>query len=308
MNIVWFAEVIPEEAVGEKSTVNAIDLNSNISLPLPTIHEDDKSLPEYQTSVPITGHRDFRRRSHIIAPADVHANNLDTDNGVADTVLNGKEANLKKHGDTTDASFNKGRNHDDNFLTVPGGVARDQDKDNDTSMIFCGLEKGDVQENNDNVVSKGFDEDFVTMKELSTVLAGVENDEVTDGEMCTVSTNDERTICSSENVNATVADAKTMVVKDENDNELKTGNQVRQTAQPDYFPDPPQEFWVRSIYLMLLAASLSIIERMVLVQVLSPGPSVSLSVSLSVTLSVCLFVCLSVALSVALSGALWKNG
>lgn len=237
----WFVEVILKEEISEESAMNSFELNTDTSLPLPTIHEDDESFAEYQISVFTTGQEDSHQQSHITATVGSRGNYSGTENAVADLVPDSTDAHLSKYKDTTGASFDKDENYDTKFYTVPNVGSRDQGKDDEICTILYGPKKYTVKH-------KSFDEDFVTRKELSTVHTCAEDDQGTVREKCRISASEERVICSSEDLSKTHADVEAEVVKDENFNELKTANQARQIAQPaSSLLEPAEEFQVRSI-------------------------------------------------------------
>jgi len=228
-----------------------IDRISNTFLPLQTICEEDDSFSEYQTSVPTIEHEYFIRQAHITAPVDGCKSNPDNDVTDMHAVLDGTEADLGEGEEmsTADAGFDRDQNNDENFYVVHDDVARVQGKDKEIGMNLYGLDKDAAKYRNTDTNFNGVEKDLATRKELSAVVTAVENDRGMDEEMCTVFDHDERVICNSEDISAILAADQ---VTDEND-ELKAGNQAVQTAQPDHsFLEPPEEFRVRSIYLLLL--------------------------------------------------------
>ena len=215
---------------------------------LQTSHEDDDSFSGDQTPVL---REDFYQQTHVIALVDGREIDPRTDNDV-DTVLDGIVEDLNKNEEmsTSNARSDRMHSNDERFYTASDGTSKDQGKDKDISMILNGLEKCATNCKNINTDFKDIRKDFVTRKELSPFLTGAENDQGKDEEMCTVFNDAERFICSNEDVGAVVADVEAELVKDENDNDLETGKQTGQTAQPDCsFPEPLEEFRVSSIYL-----------------------------------------------------------
>jgi len=252
----WFAGVISaEEVYSEKS---AVDLDSDAAtLPFQTVHENRlDSSSECRTSLLTAEHEEFLRQTRVTSPVPGgRKKDPGIGSDVADGVLGGTETDLDKGEEETisthDAKFDRHRNGDEHFRTVPGGDAqKDQGRGVEERVILCDREQNAIECKNIDAASiDGADKDFVAEKELSSVVTGVNSNRGRNEDTRTVFADAERVIRCSEDVGLILADVDAdAVIKDENDNELKSGNQFGRTAPTDCaFLEQPEESRVRSV-------------------------------------------------------------